>query len=95
MSRTDPPTGKQLGYLRQLAIQLGQSFAYPRTSAEASAEIRRLRASQRGRDSGLDRRDERRERREIQRDLQLRAGDAARVDLDREATGYGASATWR
>jgi hypothetical protein len=95
MSRTDKPTGKQLAYLRQLAIQLGQSFAYPRTSAEASAEIRRLRASRGGRDVGLDRGDERRERRAIVRELQERAGDAARVDLEREAIGYGANATWR
>jgi hypothetical protein len=95
MSRTDKPTGKQLRRLRQLAIQLGQSFAYPRTSDQASAEIRRLSASQRSRDLGLDRRDERRERREIERDLRERAGDAARVDLDREATGSGAGATWR
>jgi hypothetical protein len=95
MSFTDKPTTRQLAYLRQLAIRLGQSFTYPRTSGEASAEIRRLQASQRGRDHRLDRRDARREQRAISRDIQKGAGDAARVDLDREATGYGASATWR
>jgi hypothetical protein len=95
MSPTDKPTAKQLAYLRRLAARLGQSFAYPHTAAHASAEIRRLRSAQRGRDAGIDRQAERRERRVIQRDLQQRAGDATRVDLEREVTGYGANATWR
>ena len=95
MSPTDKPTAKQLAHLRQLAARLGQSFAYPQTRAQASAEIQRLRAAQRGRDAGIDRQTERRERRAIQRDLQQRAGDATRVDLEREVTGYGANATWR
>jgi hypothetical protein len=95
MSPTDKPTAKQLGHLRQLAVRLGQSFAYPHTSAQASAEIRRLRAAQRGHDARLERQTERHERRAIQRELQEHAGDAARVDLDREAIGYGANATWR
>ena len=38
------PTAKQLGYLRALAERAGQTFAYPRTRQQASAEIRRLRA---------------------------------------------------
>ena len=95
MSPTDQPTAKQLAHLRQLAARLGQSFAYPHTRAQASAEIQRLRSAQRGRDAGIDRQTERRERRAIQRDLQERAGDATRVDLEREVTGYGANATWR
>jgi hypothetical protein len=95
MSPTDKPTAKQLAYLRQLAARLGQSFAYPPTAAQASAEIRRLRSAQDGRDAGIDRRAERRERRAVQRDLQERAGDATHVDLEREVTGYGANATWR
>ena len=70
MSPTDKPTAKQLAHLRQLAARLGQSFAYPQTRAQASAEIRRLRSAQRGRDAGIDRQAERRERRAIQRDLQ-------------------------
>jgi hypothetical protein len=45
MSSTDfPPTFKQLRYLRTLAGRAGQTFATPRTRAQASAEIRRLRA---------------------------------------------------
>jgi hypothetical protein len=95
MSHTDKPTAKQLAHLRQLATRLGQTFAYPQTSAQASAEIRRLRSAQSGRDASIDRRLERHERRAIQRDLQQRAGDATRVDLEREVTGYGANATWR
>ena len=95
MSPTDKPTAKQLAHLRQLAARLGQSFAYPHTRAQASAEIHRLRCAQRGRDAGIDRQAERHERRAIQRDLHERAGDATRVDLEREVTGYGANATWR
>jgi hypothetical protein len=95
MSPTDKPTAKQLAHLRQLAARLGQTFAYPHTRAQASAEIQRLRSVQRGRDAGLDRQAERSERRAIQRDMHERAGDATRIDLDREVTGYGANATWR
>ena len=52
MSPTDKPTAKQLAHLRQLAARLSQSFAYPQTRAQASAEIQRLRSAQRGRDAG-------------------------------------------
>jgi hypothetical protein len=95
MTATDRPTVKQLAYLRALAARVGQSFAYPRTRRQASAEIRRLGAAQRRCDSRLERQGERRERRAIQRDLQERATGAVRVDLERETTGYGANATWR
>jgi hypothetical protein len=95
MSPTDKPTAKQLSYLRQLAARVGQSFAYPQTRAQASAEIRRLRSAQRGRDAALDRQAERRERSAVQRDLQERASDATRVEPDYEVAGYGANATWR
>src|SRR5688500_3233817 len=36
------PRPKQLRYLRALANNRGQTFTYPRTKAQASAEIRRL-----------------------------------------------------
>ncbi len=39
-----PPTFKQLRYLRTLASRAGQTFATPRTRAQASVEIRRLKA---------------------------------------------------
>jgi hypothetical protein len=45
MGSTDlPPTSKQLRYLRTLAGRAGQTFATPHTRAQASAEIRRLKA---------------------------------------------------
>jgi hypothetical protein len=37
-----PPTAKQLAFLRTLAERAGQTFIWPRTRLEASAEIRRL-----------------------------------------------------
>ena len=40
----DRPTAKQLRYLRALANSRGQTFTYPTTKAQASAEIRRLQA---------------------------------------------------
>ena len=40
-----PPTAKQLAYLRALAGRTGQTFATPRTSRDANAEIRRLKAT--------------------------------------------------
>ena len=36
------PTTRQLNYLRSLANRTGQTFAYPQTIAQASAEIERL-----------------------------------------------------
>jgi hypothetical protein len=36
------PTSRQLSYLRSLAHRTGQTFTYPQTSQQASAEINRL-----------------------------------------------------
>lgn len=83
-----PPTPKQLRELRRLAMQRGESFAYPTTAVQASAEIERLRGRRRG--SYVERRIE---RRQISRDLAF-AGDAAAV-RGSEITGYGASARWK
>ncbi len=86
----DRPTAKQLAYLRALADRAGQTFAYPRTARQASAEIRRLRAQK---PSG---RVERAiERREIADAIARGPEDAGRVDVDREVTGFGSTATWR
>jgi hypothetical protein len=41
------PTVKQLAYLRALADRAGQTFTYPRTARQASAEIRRLQTQKR------------------------------------------------
>jgi hypothetical protein len=82
------PSAKQMRYLRNLASQRGESFAYPATAAEASAEIERLKARRRG--SYVERRIE---REQISRDLAF-SGDAAAVRRT-EITGYGSSARWK
>ncbi|MGN6872538.1 MAG: hypothetical protein ACTHMY_29460 [Solirubrobacteraceae bacterium] len=83
-----PPTSKQLAYLRALAERTGQTFATPRTSREASAEIRRLKAAPS--ESRLERRIE---RNEITDAIATGAQDGVRVDAS-EVTGYGSNATW-
>jgi hypothetical protein len=83
------PTRKQLAYLKTLAEQTATTFAYPRTSAQASAEIRRLQAQPR---SGAGERA--RERRDVARDLAERPDDAAAVRVGRDVRGYGSSARW-
>jgi hypothetical protein len=81
------PTPKQLRYLRRLAHTRGQTFTYPRTSAEASAEIRRLQAATA----------ENRVEREVERDRLARdvhpPRDAVAI-REREITGHGANARW-
>jgi hypothetical protein len=82
----DKPTAKQLQTLRSLALSRGQTFSYPKTRAQASAEIRRLLRS-RGQ-SALDR--------------EIEADELQRVSAPREATairedeilGHGSSARW-
>ena len=88
MSDTKPPSARQMRYLRDLAAQRGESFAYPRTAAEASAEIERLKG--RRRSSATERRVE---RLEVSRAMACR-GDAAAV-RDSEIVGYGSSARWK
>ena len=88
MSATDKPTVKQLGYLRRLASSRGQTFRYPQTRAEASAEIQRLKANRP--DSRLNRAVELAEAR---RDPAAAHRDAAAV-RDDEIEGYGSSARW-
>lgn len=82
------PTRKQLNYLRALAQRTGQTFTWPKTMAEASAEIQRLE-----RVKPTPRTDRRRELRLLQDDLATARGDAARV-RDDELSGYGSTATW-
>jgi hypothetical protein len=83
-----PPTSKQLAYLRALAERSGQTFASPRTSREASAEIRRLKGTPA--ESRVERRIE---RDEIADAIAAGPQDSARV-IRSEVTGYGSSATW-
>jgi hypothetical protein len=89
-SKQDPkkPSAKQLRYLRNLAQSRGESFAYPRTSVEASAEIERLKARKRTTSA-----DRRRELTEVRDDLAEHRGDAAAV-RPAEIGGYGSSASW-
>lgn len=82
------PTRKQIGYLRDLALGRGQTFAYPKTFEEADREIKRLRKVKR-----TSRADRRREARALSADLAC-GGDAASV-RDHELGGYGSSAHWR
>jgi hypothetical protein len=83
-----PPSARQMRYLRSLASQRGESFAFPRTAAEASAEIERLKG--RRRSSATERRVE---RLEVSRAM-ASGGDAAAV-RDSEIVGYGSSARWK
>jgi hypothetical protein len=82
------PTAPQLKHLRNLAERTGQTFAYPATAAEASAEITRLQDAPR-----TSRADRHREKREIQHAMATERGEAARV-RGHELTGYGSSAQW-
>ena len=84
--RPNGPTAEQLRYLRALANTRGQTFTYPRTKAQASAEIRRLQAL-----PAQDWRDRAAEREQLA--STRRPEDAARVRAG-EITGYGASARW-
>jgi hypothetical protein len=86
---SNPPTRKQINYLRDLALARGQTFAYPETSREASREIGRLLG-----EGKTPRADRRRAARAMSAEMAERHGDAARV-RDHELGGYGASAHWR
>ncbi len=73
--------------LRQLASARGVSFAWPQTSAEADAELERLRGHEPS--SFAERAIE---RRAIGREMAARGG-ATKV-RDSEIVGYGSSAHW-
>ncbi len=82
------PTHRQLSYLKNLANRTGQTFTYPQTSSQASAEINRLKHAQ----------PSSRTERYVERKLiadQIATGplDAARVRED-EISGRGSSASW-
>ncbi len=82
------PSKKQLSWLEDLAEQVGESFTYPQTGAQASAEIKRMLG--RKRSSAADRR---RERAQVSRDMAMRHGDDAAVRSS-ELRGYGSHAAW-
>jgi len=82
------PTPKQLGYLRALAQRTAQTFTYPKTAEQASAEIKRLQGHK-----ATPTADRRREQRATQRDMDTCRGDAARVRQS-ELAGHRSSAQW-
>lgn len=75
--------------LRSLQRETGQTFTYPETSTEASAEIGRMLAAKRS-IAGEDRL----EARQVRDDFAGTFGDAASVRAE-ELGGYGPSAHWR
>jgi hypothetical protein len=86
MSSTElPPTHKQLRYLRTLAGRAGQTFVTPLTRADASVEIRRLKAV---RATGFT-------FAELQAEQAAREahGDVATIQ-PWEIAGHGSTATW-
>ncbi len=82
------PSDKQMRFLKNLAAQRGESFTYPETAAQASAEIERLKGRRRG--SYVERQIE---REQVSRDMAERGGAAA--VRDSEIVGYGSSARWK
>jgi hypothetical protein len=82
-----PPSPRQLDYLKALAQQTGQTFQWPKTSTQASREIKRLKNTRPS--TPLERAIER------SGDTQAIEGaqDAAIVH-DFEVVGYGSNCTW-
>lgn len=87
---TKKPTSKQLRYLRSLADRCGESFTYPTSLAEASAEIKRLKGRRR-----TPRAERGREVAQVRRAMAECGGDGAAVCVATETVGYGSSAAWR
>jgi hypothetical protein len=84
----NPPTQKQLRYLRDLAVSRGETFPTPASRSEASTEIERLRG--RRRSSRADRAAERFGGRQIA-DRWAPATDVRPEEIE----GYGSTARWR
>jgi hypothetical protein len=81
------PTSRQLQYLRSLAERAGQTFTYPETGAQASAEIQRLKGTA-PQSPG-----ERRYERKLIAD-QVATGLNNTAIQPQETTGYGSDAAW-
>jgi hypothetical protein len=82
------PTSRQLNYLRALAGRTGQTFIYPTTSVQASAEIKRLKSA-----PPSSRVEVAIERRQIADQIAAGPEDSVAVQPS-EVTGYGSNATW-
>ena len=87
---TNPPTARQLAYLRQLAHKTGTSFLNPQTRSQASREIARLRAIATTGFTFAELRAEE-QARALHGDPPLAYGTAVR---EHEIDGYGSTATW-
>jgi hypothetical protein len=87
------PTTAQITYLRKLAAQTGMTFAYPRTVAEASREIGRLKNAAHRSDRSLEQDWARRELRDVRTCLHELPGQHAPV-RDDEVSGFGSTCTW-
>jgi hypothetical protein len=81
------PTSRQLQYLRSLADRTGQTFTYPKTGAQASAEIRRLKGA------NPQPHGERRYERKLIAD-QVATGLNNTAVQPHETTGYGSNCRW-
>jgi hypothetical protein len=82
-----PPTDKQLSYLRSLAVSRGETFVVPTSRSEASSEIERLKG--RRRSSRADRAAEQ----YVGCQIADRWAPATNVRPD-EIEGYGSTARW-
>jgi hypothetical protein len=82
----DRPTRPQMRALRRLAEQTGQTFAWPKTKAEASVEITRLARGRAGRRGG-----EYHHHPVSNDERAIRTATAIRDD---EITGYGSTTRW-
>ncbi|MGH2863723.1 MAG: hypothetical protein ACRDJX_00580 [Solirubrobacteraceae bacterium] len=85
---SEPATARQLRFLRALAERTGTTFTIPRTRAEASREIRRLKGLRAL--TASERQDERRALDADREHLQL--STSIRSD---ELSGYGSHARWK
>jgi hypothetical protein len=88
MPATRKPTTRQLTYLKALAQRTGQTFTYPQTMADASAQIARLKTV-----PSSSRVERRIEHKVIADEIQAGSNDATRI-RDDEISGRGATATW-
>jgi hypothetical protein len=84
----DPPTQRQLAYLRSLATRTGQTFAYPRTRRQASREIQRLKRARSSTHA-----ERLIERKDIADAIARGPKDAAAVRPD-EVAGSGSNCRW-
>jgi hypothetical protein len=89
-TRSNDPRPRQLGYLKSLAAQTGTSFTYPKTSGQASREIKRLLALKEAGHSELAIRPSDIEAEPVGSELVY-----ATAVQPGEVVGFGSAASWR